>query len=247
MKYLPFLPSILIIDECGCAKSQDIAIPVMALGSSLKRIDLPGDPSKLPPLIFSKVAQKIWWKTVFAELIERGCKTTRFNTEYRSHSRLCEWTSQLFYQGTVRSHYDTVQNPPAMLVDFSANLPWLIPGRGTTSFQISSCSHFFNLPNGQCFYYPGGSSENPMEADLAVSIAKFLCAIPNICETDIMILSGYTRRVTPERGLCSIRVKTVDGSQADDALFMILSTVRAEGNDLGFMQYAARTNVATSR
>ena len=92
-----------------------------------------------------------------------------------------------------------------------------------------------------------------MEADLAVSIANPLCAIPNICETDIGILSGCTRqvhrmkRVARERGLCSIRVKTVDGSQADDALFVILSTVRAEGNDLGFMQYAARTNVATSR
>ncbi len=253
LKYLSFLPSILIIDECGCAKPQDIAIPMMALGSSLKRIVLAGDPSQLPPLIFSKEAQKIWSKTVFAELIERGCKTTRLNTEYRSHSKLYQSTSQLFYQGTVRSHYDTVQSPPPMLVDLSANLPRLIPGHTTPSFQISGCSHFLNLPDGECFYCPGGSSENPMEADLAVSIAKSLCAISNVSEADIMILSGYTRqvhrieRVARERGLCNIRVKTVDGSQADDAPFVILSTVRSEGNDPGFMQYAARTNVATSR
>ena len=44
LKYLPFIPSTLIIDECGCAKPQDIAIPMMALGSAVKWIVLAGDP-----------------------------------------------------------------------------------------------------------------------------------------------------------------------------------------------------------
>ena len=42
LKYLHFLPSTLIIDEWGCAKPQDIAIPMMALDSALKRTVLAG-------------------------------------------------------------------------------------------------------------------------------------------------------------------------------------------------------------
>ena len=44
-KSLFYLPSILIIDGCGCAKPQDIAIPMMAIGGALTRIILAGDPS----------------------------------------------------------------------------------------------------------------------------------------------------------------------------------------------------------
>ena len=253
LKYVSPLPNILIIDECGCAKPQDLAIPMMALGSSLKRIVLSGDPSQLPPLVFSKEARDIWSKTLFAELMERGFKTTRLNTEYRSHSHLYEITSQLFYQGTVQSHHDTLTNPPPMLTTLTANLPRPVPQQGSRPFQITGYSHFFNLRNGKCIYAPGGGCENPAEAKLVVSIARSLCEIPGISEGDIMVLSGYIRQVyriereLRESGVYDIRVKTVDGSQADDAAFIILSTVRAQDNDLGFMQFAARTNVATSR
>ena len=251
LKYLSPSPSILIIDECGCAKPQDLAIPMMALRSSLNRMVLAGDPSQLPPLIFTKLAQDIWSKTLFEELIERGCKTTRLNTEYRSHSQLYRSTSEVFYQGTVLSYHDTERNAPPMLATLVANLPRSIPQH--ESFQITGCSHFFNLRNSECHWVPGGGSVNPVEARLVVSIAKSLCDIPGVSAADIMILSGYTRqvqlveRVLRDSSMSNVRVKTVDGSQADDAPFIILSTVRGQDNDLGFMQYAARTNVATSR
>lgn len=92
-----------------------------------------------------------------------------------------------------------------------------------------------------------------IEAKLVLSIAESLCEVPGISETDIMILSGYTRQVyhvereLRDSSMRKVRVKTVDGSQVDDAPFVILLTVRAKDNDLGFMQYAARTSVATSR
>ena len=67
-----------------------------------------------------------------------------------------------------------------------------------------------------------------------------------------MILSGYTRQVKLIQGLAlecrlyDVSVKTVDGSQGDEAQIVILSTVR-DGRDLGFIQSASRANVATSR
>ena len=88
LKDIPFLLSILIIDECGCAKPQDIAIAMMDLRSKLKRTILAGDQSQLSPPIFSDMAKNIWSKTLFEELIERGCKITRLNIEYSSHSWL---------------------------------------------------------------------------------------------------------------------------------------------------------------
>ena len=185
-------------------------------------------------------------------MINRGCKTTRLNTEYRSHSMLYKTTNHLFYQDTVHPYYDTMTSPPPMLRTLTANLPRPVP-HGSISFQITSYSHFFNLRNGQCFYSPGGVSENPVEARLAVSIAGSLCQIPGVSEADILILSGYTRqvcrveRVLRESGVSEVRAKTVDGSQANDCPFTIPSTIRAEDNGLGFMQYAAQTNVATSR
>lgn len=140
-----------------------------------------------------------------------------------------------------------------MLVDFNANLPRLIPAQGTNVYQFPGCSHFLNLPNGKCFYCSGGSSENPVEANVAVSLTLFLCAMLNVCEDDVMILSGYTRQVrnvgrrARSKGLYTIRVKTVNVSQADDAPFVILSTEQTDGNQLGFMQASAKTIVATSR
>ena len=156
-------------------------------------------------------------------VIERGCKTTKLNTKYRSHSRLYESTSRLFYQCTVQSHHHTLQSPPPMLTDLKANLPLLIPGEGTSVYQLSECSHFLNVPNGKGFSSPGGSSENSVEADLAISLTSSLCAMPDFCEGDVTFLSGYTRqvhhveRMARSKDLYTIRVEMVDGSQADDA------------------------------
>ena len=61
---------------------------MMDLRSKLKPAILAGDQSQLSPPIFSDMAKKIWSKSLFEELIERGCKITRLNIEYRSHSWL---------------------------------------------------------------------------------------------------------------------------------------------------------------
>ena len=140
LKHLSPLLNILIIYECECAKAQDFAIPMMALGAALKRMVLPGDPIQLPPLVFSEDTQVIWAKTIFSELIERGFKMTRLNTKYGSHSMLCKTTSELFYQGTVSSYHDTVTKPPPMLTTLTANLPRHHHNRGRTHSE-SLTSH----------------------------------------------------------------------------------------------------------
>ena len=88
LRALSFRPDILVIDECGCSKSRDLAIPMMALGKKLTRMVLAGDPRQLPPPIFTKLAQKIWGESILAQLTGRGHTTKRLNIEYRCHSDL---------------------------------------------------------------------------------------------------------------------------------------------------------------
>ena len=91
-----------VVDECGCAKPQDIAIPMMATSNLLTRIVLAGDSRQLPPLIFTKSAQKIWATSILAGLTGRGHTTTRLNIEYRCHSNLYAPTSQVSYEAISR-------------------------------------------------------------------------------------------------------------------------------------------------
>ena len=111
LRALNFQPDILAIYECGCDKPQDVAIPMTAIGDQLKRMILVGDSHQLPPLIFTKEAQRIWAVSFLVELIARGHVTTRLNTEYRCHSILYSPTSLLFYEGAVRSFNDTTLQP----------------------------------------------------------------------------------------------------------------------------------------
>ena len=253
LRALKFLPDILVIDECGCAKPQDIAIPMMAIGGSLTRMILAGDSRQFLPLVFTKLAQKTWKVTLFAELMGRGHTTTRLNIEYRSHSSLYQPTSRVFYEGTVQSYHGTVHDSPPMLNILTENLPRAILVDDTTIFRLSGFTHFLDVPEGKCVYSPGGSSQNELEATVAVNLARgLLAAIPGVTQRDIMILSGYARQVKLIQGLAlecrlyDVLVKTVDGLQGDEAQIVILSTVR-DGGDLGFMQSASRANVATSR
>ena len=252
LRALRFLPNILVIDECGCAKPQDIAIPMMAMANALSRTVLAGDSRQLPPLIFTKKAQSIWLKSIFSQLITRGHITTRLNIEYRSHSQLYAPTSQVFYEGTVHSFRDTTLGAPP-LDDLVQSLPRCILHDDTSVFRLSGYTHFLDVQMGKCVFAPGGSSQNELEARVAIFLVRGLIAfVPTLTQKHFMILSGYARQVkliqslARDCGLYDVPVKTVDGSQGAEAHITILSIVR-DGGDLGFMQSAPRVNVATSR
>ncbi len=252
LRALNFLPSVLVIDECGCAKPQDIAIPMMAMGSALTRMVLAGDSRQLRPLIFTKSAQKIWATSILAELTARGHTTTRLNIEYRSHSSLYAATSQVFYEGTVQSFNDTALYAPP-LNTLMQSLPRAIFQDDDTVFRLSGFTHFLDIQEGKCEYAPGGSSVNKLEARVAISLVRGLLAtVPGLMQKHFLILSGYSRQVkfikslARDCGYNDLPVKTVDAAQGAEAGIAILSIVR-DGGDLGFMQSSPRVNVATSR
>ena len=160
--------------------------------------------------------------------------------------------SRVFYQGTVRSHINTDTNLTRSFALLAQSLPRPGLSDRTTYFQLTGYAYFLDVPNGRCVYSPGRSSENLLEANVALSLARSLCTIRNVAQNDILDLNGYTRqvnslqRLAQGQGLFDLRFKIVEGSQADDAPFVILSVVRDSG-DLGFLRTSSRANVATSR
>ena len=102
-------------------------------------------------------------------------------------------------------------------------------------------------------YALGGSSQNELEARVAISFVRGLLAIvPSIQQKHFIIQSGYAHQVkyiqslACDSGLSDLTVKTVDAAQGAEAHIAILSIVR-DGGDLGSMQSAPRGNVTTSR
>ena len=110
LRALSLRPDIFVIDECGCSKSQDIAIPMMALGKKLTRMVLAGDLRQLPPLIFTKLTQKIWGESILAQLRGRGHPTTRINIEYRCRSDLDYPSTTSNMVPTGQQHYSWRHN-----------------------------------------------------------------------------------------------------------------------------------------
>lgn len=130
---------------------------------------------QLPPLIFSKLTQKIWARSIMAMLRARGHTTTRLNIEYLSHSALYAPTSQVFYKGTVQSFQDTALYAPP-LNKLVQSLPRAILQDDSTVFRLPGYTHFLDVSEGKCVYALGGSSENALEARTAISLVRGLLA-----------------------------------------------------------------------
>ena len=109
------------------------------------------------------------------------------------------------------------------------SLPHSILQDGNTVFRLSGYAHFLDVKDGKCVYAPGGSSQNELEARVAIDIVRYLLAtVPGLAQEDFILLSGYARQVkliqgmARNCGLYDLAVKTVDGSQGGEGHIAIL-------------------------
>ena len=106
--------------------------------------------------------------------------TTRLKIEYHCHSDLYAPTSQIFYEGTVKSHNDpAIYAPP--LNKLMQSLPRSIFQSDDTVFRLSKYTHFLDVQGGKCVYAPGGSIQNELEVRVAISLVRGLLAtVPGV-------------------------------------------------------------------
>ncbi|KAL4640696.1 RNA helicase Mov10l1 [Arapaima gigas] len=251
----------LFIDEAGQATEPESFIPLGLLSEKDGQIVLAGDPLQLGPVVKSRLAavyglgRSLLERLMGSALYSRGEQgynpmlVTKLVYNYRSHEALLALPSRLFYAGElcVRAERAVVDS----LCNWShlptKGFPIIFHGiRGNELRESSSPSWF-----------------NPAEA---VQVMLYCCQLAKrlykpIAVTDIGVITPYRKQVEKIRmllykvGLMDIKVGSVEEFQGQEALVIILSTVRSNEaviNDdaqflLGFLSNHKRFNVAVTR
>ena len=122
--------------------------------------------------------------------------------------------------------------------------------------EVEGLQKNFYFWNHQNYETKGRSPVNPIEAEAAISLAKYLCEFNGYCYDQITILTGYKGQTAHIRQLAKnvktgekrLDVQTIDNFQGDENDIVIVSTTRnnSEKNP-GFMGVLNRRCVAQSR
>ncbi len=233
-----------VIDEATQATIPSVLIPI----SKAKRFVLAGDHKQLPPTVLSEEAKELM-ETLFEKLIEMYPeKSKMLEIQYRMNEKIMNFPNFEFYGGRLKADESvrriTIKDLGAVRPRFGK--PWddILREDPVVFVDTSKCSWKWERQR------KGSSSrENPLEAVLAVKIARMLVSI-GVRSEDIGIITPYDDQVDLIRLLCrdSFEVNTVDGYQGREKEVVIISFVRSNRNgELGFLTDLRRLNTAITR
>ena len=230
----------LFVDEAGQMALAD----VLAVSRAARNIVLLGDPQQLEQPQQGDHPEG----TEVAALVHvlGGSKTVPeerglfLDTTWRLHPSICEFTSELYYEGRLHTR---AGNERQMLA-------------GPTRFAGSG---LFVAP----VDHEGNQSSSPEEVDEVQRIARDLLqegvtwtdregVVRPLVSDDILIVTPYNAQIAAlRRALPSHRIGTVDKFQGQEAPVVIYSMASSSPEDaprgMGFLYNPNRLNVATSR
>lgn len=243
----------IIIDECGMATEPQALIPLVF--NSPERIVLIGDPKQLRPVVTNVRAKKLG---LAKSLFERYFETHRqrvmmLNEQYRMHEDICEFPSQEFYEGRLKT---AEEQPRSILCVDNRSMP-VVFGH----IEGKAISLIVNTAKGN-----ENSKANMAERDKVIDIAEKLVSA-KIKQQSIVILSPYNAQVAEikeelkKKKMDQINVTTISKSQGSEWRYVIISTVCSLPSDqieeepdgaflskhLGFVGDANQINVAITR
>jgi len=231
---------VLVVDEAGQLSLAD----VLAVSQGAKKLILLGDPQQLERP--TKGSHPEGADQSALEHMLNGEKTIPkglgflLETSWRLHPRVCQFTSDYFYEGLLGSH-DITKN---RLIDGHA---W-IKGAGLWFLPVE---------------HEGNQNSSPEEVDTIQKIAESLLR-PSVTwsrgvegkrplvSDDILIVAPYNPQVADLRErLPGMRIGTVDKFQGQEAPVVIYSMTTSSAEDaphgMEFLYSLNRFNVATSR
>ncbi|KAI8910293.1 P-loop containing nucleoside triphosphate hydrolase protein [Gorgonomyces haynaldii] len=256
----------LFIDEAGQATEPQtvIAIATVLNVHSLVHVILCGDPKQLGPILYSRRARENGLGT---SLIERLCENKLYAQDlskqdndrllygvhlrenYRSHPKLLELPSKLFYKSLlIPEAYTSLTQCKSTRFLVNPNLPLV----------------FFDIPGTETYSVDQdlkiASWCNKKEAQKVLEIVKDLMK-DKIKTDDIGIMTPFRgqvsliRRLLRKAGLHSVNVGTVEDYQGMERSIIILSTVRTQmkyvqqdlDRGMGVFRQPRRLNVAWTR
>ncbi|XP_013400593.1 RNA helicase Mov10l1-like [Lingula anatina] len=255
------------IDEAGQATEPECAVPMNLMVGEDSQIVLAGDPMQLGPVLKSRHAityglqysflERLMDSPLYARDMVRFADhgnydpllVTKLVHNYRSHFKLLQVSSELFYHGELRECGSTSVTHCLCGWDRLPNkdVPIIFHGlRGEDLREGNSPSWF-----------------NPVEA---VQVMKYLQALVNnplcaITFNDIGIITPYRKQVEKIRllidklGMEKVKVGSVEEFQGQERRVIIISTVRSNESkmgfdrrfNLGFLSNPKRFNVAITR
>jgi regulator of nonsense transcripts 1 len=247
---------IVIVDEASQQTEPSSLIPLV---KGCSQAILVGDHVQLRPTINQTALALDFDVSLFERLytkedgsaVDGGLKTMMLDTQYRMHPKLCEFSSEQFYDGKLNSGISIKDRPlPASEFPF----PQVVAphGQGDSAIPDYERAIFINCDSKEL---PGKSKENPGQAELCVHICKLLTSRPNgqAISQSIVVLSPYTRQAEVLKRMLSsiphnIDVSSIDGFQGREADIIVFVTVRCNDHrEIGFLKDMRRMNVALTR
>jgi regulator of nonsense transcripts 1 len=247
---------IVIVDEASQQTEPSSLIPLV---KGCSQAILVGDHVQLRPTINQTALALDFDVSLFERLYTKadgsashgGLKTMMLDTQYRMHPKLCEFSSEQFYEGKLKSGIG-MKDRPLAASDFPFPQVASFHGQGNAETINYERAIFINCDSKEL---PGKSKENPGQEKLCVHICKLLISHPSDQTTShsIVVLTPYARQVEVlKRKLSSIpsniEVSSIDGFQGREADIIVFVTVRCNHHGkIGFLEDMRRMNVALTR
>lgn len=153
-----------------------------------ERLILIGDQNQLPPVVLSANASKHGLGiSLFSRLIAGGLAPKLLTEQYRMHPKICEFPSNQFYAGLVKSRVKAVDRPlPKGLQWPNEHVPVVFINVPAAAVAVDGNE---GKSNGTQTSY-----SNTLEADVVLEVVKSLYA-HNTSLSDIGVLSPYNAQV----------------------------------------------------
>ncbi|XP_064023722.1 3'-5' exoribonuclease HELZ2 isoform X2 [Pogoniulus pusillus] len=199
-----------IIDECAMATEPETLIPLVT-HSYAEKVVLLGDHKQLQPVVKHDLCKTLGMETSLFERYQ--AQALMLDTQYRMHKNICEFPSQEFYEGRLKTSPQLNPSPSAFCHRDSTSCP-IIFGHVEGKEQSLIVSTEEGNEN---------SRANLEEAEHAVRLAKQLALDGAIGPQNVAILTPYNAQVAEinkrlqEHGMFRVTVCTIMKSQASGA------------------------------
>ena len=233
----------MLIDEVAQATELNTVVPIIRRGC--ERLVLVGDHCQLPPSVRSREAEARGLSlSLFGRLIAHGATPFFLDTQYRAHPELMHFSSEVIYQGQLRSGISAADRPPV----------------GGFGWPRADCPLAFVEVDGQ-ESVEHESKLNRAEAERLIDVLAAVIVAGGANCADVGVVTPYAAQVRLLRHLWrersvrlgatqarSVEIASVDGFQGREKDLILFSAVRANrAGRVGFLSDWRRMNVLLTR
>lgn len=231
-----------LIDEVAQATELSAMVPVVLRGA--KRIVLVGDHCQLPPAVLSSEAEMRGLSlSVYSRLSQAGgIKPFLLNTQYRSHPKLAEFSSNAFYDGRLKSGVEADKRQPPK------GIKWPNPDCPVAFINVDAQEEA-----------EGDSKANSIEAQMIADIVRNVLHSKELKVSEVGVVTPYMAQVRRLRQLLRpvlppgadprlLECASVDNFQGREKELIVFSAVRSnKAGNVGFLADWRRLNVMITR